>query len=323
MKKLALVLAVALLAVPAFAATVTVVPTGPGTADINYDNNGEDVAAYAIDIMLSAGDINEVTNFHVGVSTAADPGYGIFPANFDRFITVNGAGDVDNWGVAGYTPAADVNDKGAVTMNGVTIELGALYKGDANKPAGTGTLCSISVTEGCDVTLAQNTIRGGIVLANAGAPASVTLNGATIAPIGPGECFPSTDPAYSDWVAFGKPECWCLTTQCHGDADGLKEGSAKGGYKRVFLGDLDILIAGWNIIEPPHASSTGSIMDVPNGICADFDHLQEGSTKGGFKRVFIGDLNILIANWNIIEPPHASSTGSVATDCPGDIDPQP
>lgn len=315
MKKYALLLVVALLAAPTFAATVSVVATGSGTADIVYNNDGEDVAAYAIDITLSAGDINEVTNFAVGVSTAAAPGYGIFPANFDRYITVNGQGDVDDWGVAGYTPAADPCDKGAVASGGVTIELGALYKGDPNKPAGSGTLCSISVTETCDVHLALNQIRGGIVLADASAPASVTLNDGHI-DVGTGECLAPDAPGYADWVAFGRPECWCVMSQCKGDADGIMEGSPITGKKRVFIGDLNILIAAWNVLEPPKGPG---IATVTNGICADFDHIMEGSPITGKKRVFIGDLNILIQNWNKLEPPKGPG---VPKDCPGtSIDP--
>jgi len=309
MKKLALILAVALLAAPAFAVQVSVVPTGPLTADIVYDSQGEDVAAFAIDIDLSAGDINEVSNFHVGVSTAADPGYGIFPANFDRFITVNGQGDVDNWGVAGYTPLADPNDKGE-NPTGITIELGALYKGDANKPTGTGVLCTITVTEACTATPKLNAIRGGVVLTGAGAPASFTGVPGDITG-GGDECITPDKPDYNDWVAMGKPACWCFTTHCKGDADGLKEGTVKGGYKRVFINDLNVLIAGWNVLEPPQGPG---IDTVAGGICADFDHAQEGTVKGGYKRVFINDLNILIANWNILEPPQGPG---IATDCPG------
>lgn len=312
MKKYTLILAVALLAVPAFAATVTVVPTGPGTADIMYDNQGEAVAAYAIDIVLTAGEVNDVSNFHVGVSVAGADGYGIFPANFDRFITVNGQGDVDDWGVAGYTPVADVNDKGAVQANGITIELGALYKGDANKPANTGTLCSIQVTEGCTATPVLNTIRGGIVLANAGAPASVTLVEGIIPPIGPADLFPSDHPSYNDWVSFGKPECWTYTTHCLGDADGKKQGSAKTGYARVSTDDLNILISAWGVKEAPAGPG---ILSVDGAICADFDYLAQGSSKTGYSRVSTDDLNILIAAWGVKDP------GLVIEGCPGTLEP--
>jgi len=312
MKKYALILAVALLASPVFAATVTVVPNGDLKADIMYNNNGQDIAAFALDITVSGGAvITEVNDFHVGVSVVGSAGYGIFPANFDRFITVNGAGDVDDWGVAGYTPVADVNDKGAaggLGSSAITIELGALYKGDANKPAASGKLCSITVSAGCDVTLAENAIRGGIVLTNAGAPASVTLNGATIPS---GECLLPNAPGYAAWVAFGKPDCWCFMTQCHGDADGVTEGSTITGKKRVFIADLNQLIAAWNVLEPPKGPG---ILSVPNGICADFGHDQEGSGITGIKRVFISDLNILIANWNVLEPPKGPG---VPKDCVG------
>lgn len=325
MKKYALILAVALLASPAFAAVHIIVEdadgAGPGlVANISYqtDSAAEKVAAFALNVDVTAGAIIEVNDFHVGVSVAGNTGYGIFPANFDRFITVNGNGDVDDWGVAGYTPVADVNDKGVLGGLGdpnIVIEMGALYKGDGNAPPTTTKtlLCTLTCSEGCTMKVTPNAIRGNVVLEGA-TEATLDLSMAT-AEIGGGECFPASDPGYAAWVTFGKPRCWCYKTQCHGDTDGLKEGGVVTGFKRVFIADLNLLIAAWNVPEPPKGPGIASIT---NGICADFGHDQEGGVVTGFKRVFISDLNILIANWNIPEPPKGAG---VPKDCPGSIDP--
>jgi len=123
------------------------------------------------------------------------------------------------------------------------------------------------------------------------------------------ECFPVCHDDYAEWVRVGRPECWCFVSQCVGDADGLPEGSDKAGHKKVFLNDLAILEAAWDVKEPPDGPGIAS---VDQGICADFDHKAEGSTKAGFKRVFIQDLDLLVANWNVLEPsndPNASGPG--------------
>lgn len=334
MKKYMLMLAVALIASPALATvTVSMVDNGDLTADINYEVVGEvnNVAAFAVDIAVDGGAvITGISNFHTGVSVAGSAGYGIFPANFDRYITVNANGDVDDWSNAAYTPAAEAGDKGAlggIGTSGITIELGALYKGDGNAPAASGTLCTIAVDTGCNVDLEGNAIRGGVVLEGAGTPSSVVYVDGSIG--GDVECFPSSDPAYDDWVALGKPDCWCLTTQCHGDADGLKEGGTKTGFWRVHFRDLNTLLAGWNTLEPAASGPSGpgittvqftDATGTVEGVCADFAHDAEGGPKTGFYRVHFSDLNILIGSWNIKEPTFGPG---LATDCPGDIDPEP
>ena len=114
------------------------------------------------------------------------------------------------------------------------------------------------------------------------------------------DCFPSDDPHYLDWVAFGKPDCWCYARQCHGDADGLKQGSVVTGYMYVSTDDLIRLAAAWQIKEPPKGPG---ILSLPGGICADFNHAQQGSIVTGYMRVSTDDLIILANYWQIKEPP--------------------
>jgi hypothetical protein len=96
------------------------------------------------------------------------------------------------------------------------------------------------------------------------------------------ECFPSTYSTYSDWLALGKPPCWCQPYQCDGDADGATEGIFK---YRVYGEDLALIIENWK----------KKIDDPTLNPCADIDHKDSGGlTK---YRVFTGDLNKVVVNW--------------------------
>ena len=86
MKKLCGLLAVLLAASPVLAAVrITAQPDGNKVA-ICYATDGEKVRAFALDITVDKGLITGISDFMRGESTAAKPGYGIFPANFARFI---------------------------------------------------------------------------------------------------------------------------------------------------------------------------------------------------------------------------------------------
>jgi hypothetical protein len=97
-------------------------------------------------------------------------------------------------------------------------------------------------------------------------------------------CLRCTAPEYPDWVAWGKPVCWCYPYQCRGDIDGR---SALG--KRVTLADLNLFKRAFN-------QSEMWIKLVPNGICADFNHR---SSLG--KRVTLADLNEFKKYFNVAE----------------------
>lgn len=120
-------------------------------------------------------------------------------------------------------------------------------------------------------------------------------------------CLQYCDKGYLDWVLFGRPDCWCYPRQCYGDSDNVTEGSQKTGYFYVHYDDLNVLLAAWNVNEPPIgpgiATVTGPGPKFTPGICADFAHDQEGGPKTGYFRVHSNDLNKLVASWNIAEPP--------------------
>jgi hypothetical protein len=294
MKKLSLVLAVLLLTTPAWAAVqITVVPDGK-TATIKYATDKK-VRAFALDITVDKGVIEKISGFIRGESTKEEPGYGIFPANFARSIVVNSdTGQVATWDVNDYTPVAHATDPcalGGLGTKGITIEMGALYyptdDSSPNAPPNQGTLFMLTLSETAKLTIKANEIRGGVVLTNGERATLQITEAAGIAAAGVA-ALASTDADYAEWVAVGKPACWTFPRQCHGDADGLREGDTQKGFHYVGMKDLSVLTAAW---------MKSDLSSIPNGICADFAHDQGGDAKNGFYRVGPTDLNILVHYW--------------------------
>jgi hypothetical protein len=95
------------------------------------------------------------------------------------------------------------------------------------------------------------------------------------------ECFPSNYSTYNDWVALGKPDCWCELYQCDGDADGGTETFFK---YRVYGKDLGLIVDNWKRkIDDP-------LLDA----CADIDHKAETFFN---YRVYGKDLAMVVTNW--------------------------
>jgi len=298
MRKVIFILAVVMLATPAWA-TVAITATDLGDGKVAIDYSGTElVRAFALDITVDAGTINAISDYAVGDD---NNGYGIFPANFSRHITVDAAtGEVIDWAVEGYTPVASADDPGALGglgTNGITIEMGSLY--DTKAPATEGRLCIITCSESCKLTVAPNATRGNVVLEDT-SEATLDMTGATDIVIGGTGGY--TGPQPDEWQAVGQPDCWCASInprQCHGDTDGISQGKQK---YWVSTNDLDVLIAAWNkSFEQIDGQAAGN---VPL-ICADFDHLPQGKNK---YRISTNDLDILIANWQAADLPVA--------DCP-------
>ncbi len=104
-----------------------------------------------------------------------------------------------------------------------------------------------------------------------------------------------------EWVSVGVPDCWCYPRQCHGDADGQKEGSSKSGYFYVYYNDLNTLSASWQ--KDPNEEGFD--------ICADFDHAADAN---GF-RVGQGDLDILNTYFQVKEPLDGNGIDPNCLDC--------
>jgi len=270
--------------------TITVTKISNTKVAINYNATTESqlVRAFALDILATGGNIIDINDYAIGDDSR---GYGVFPANFNRYITVNPTtGEVEDWGVPGYTPVAPPDTPGALGglgTNGITIEMGSLY--DTGAPSKTGMLCTITVSEGTTkLCVKGNAIRGNIVMEDGSERVPVEACYHIDC-----DCFPSTFTTYFDWVMYGKPDCWCNSAamcggpssqlgdyQCDGDGDGKTEGALK---YRVFSKDLGVMVSQWK----------KKIAEVTNP-CADFDHKAEGAMK---YRVFSKDLGVLVANW--------------------------
>jgi hypothetical protein len=324
MKKLSFILAALLFAAPAWATVrITVEPSGT-TAAVKYATDGEKVRAFALDITVDKGVITAISGFMRGESTQDQPGYGIFPANFARYITVDPAtGEVAQWDVNDYTPVADPCDPGALGglgTSGITVEMGALYyptdDASPNAPLNQGTLFTLTLSEPAQLTVKLNELRGGVVLTNPDVPAVVNLTQAAgISIAGSGGVLAPSNPEYAEWVAVGKPACWTYPRQCHGDVDGLKEGDAQTGFHYVGMNDLKVFNAAWKVMEPPVGPGIASI---ENGICADFAHDRGGSAGSGVYRVGPTDLNRLVEYWLVKEAPAGPG---VPADCGGNLQP--
>jgi hypothetical protein len=295
MKKIIFPLVVAMLTSPVWATvSITVTDLGNNKAAIDYSGT-ERARAFALDITVDAGTIEAISDFAVGDDNG---GYGIFPANFSRYITVDPTtGAVSDWAIEGYNPVANADDPGALGglgTNGITIEMGSLY--DTQAPALEGRLCVLTCSEAANMTVTLNATRGNVVLEDA-SEAVVDLSGATEIPFGAVAVGTMVAPQNDEWTAVGQPACWLTAVnprQCHGDADGKAQGPNS---YWVSTNDLDILIAAWNKTYDEIKGQT--INGVPL-ICADFDHASQGSNKF---RVSANDLDILIANWQLAGQP--------------------
>ena len=217
MKKVFCAMVVVFLATPIWAnIVITATDLGEGVVAIDY--SGTDLArAFALDITVDTGEITAINEFEAGDDNYR---YGIFPANFSRYITVLDTGEVKSWEDPNYTPVADANDPGAlggIDTNGITIEMGSLY--EVNAPPLEGRLCTITCNQSCLLSVTTNATRGNVVLEDAN-EAIVDLTGATDVPVTIGPAYTGTHP--EEWEAVGRPACWMSSInprQCHGDAE--------------------------------------------------------------------------------------------------------
>jgi len=212
MKKMIFVLAVLFVTAPAMAGVVVeVVDLAAGCqVNINYDANGTgNIRAFGLDITADGGATIDAID---GLS--AD--YVIYPGS----IVINN-NEVNDYG----TPVAEAGLGGALEglgYSGITIEMGSLYEmGVDPAPAATGTLCTLTLSGLCNVTIEENTARGGVVMEDPSADADPTLNGGAVT-----EC---------------ELACWSHTCQPQGDAttDGV-----------INLADLAALKAAWGSSSP-------------------------------------------------------------------------
>jgi hypothetical protein len=302
MRKIVLALAVLLLAAPTWAAVnvdcVLVPVPGPNyVVAVTYEvTDTNDIRAFGIRIDVNNG----ATISDIDVN---DTDYYIFPGSIDINDTT---GEVDANGSA----VAD----GGNGQSYMILEMGSLYAAeDAKhpiKPPQSGTICTFKVSKECVVTLSRDAERGGVVMEN-GSDYAGSLGSVIVLY---DDCMSRSDPNWAEFDFVERPECWCYPRQCHGDADGKKEGSFLAGYWYVGEDDLDIMSLGWLVKDTENGGR--GILDLEVGgvpvACADYTHSQEGSFLAGYWRIGEDDLDEMSLYWLKKE-----GTGEeAATDCP-------
>ena len=310
MKKSIYALLLLMLAAPVMAANVviTVVPDGsnPLIGAINYTTDAN-VSAFGLKVAASGCDIVDVNGYFEGDCNSTSKGFGIFLDSING-IDIDEDGTVLGWG----SPVANPNSPGAegsgIDTNVVVLGLGALYEEGYHPYPRSGTICKIRVDETCVVCVtAESTYRGGVVM-ESGDSVDPNVTGANDVLLGT-ECYAGR-PDYSEWVAVGRPRCWCYPRQCHGDADGIQHPPGKFNIPPphwVGTPDLNVLLGAWK-----KASSATKYVKDGQGYylaCADFDHIEHPAGKFNnppIHRVGTPDLNILLYYWKEAHVPDAN-----------------
>ena len=281
MKKLILILAIALCASQALAvldvnvakvgSTVTVYYAGAGTSEATRPR------AFALELTLDGtGTFDSFASYKTGESTAASPGYGIYPAT----IIIDSAGNVTDDG----TPLAASGDPGAgdgLASSHIVLEFGSLYYGEPNAPLTAGTLCVLNITPG---TSTQVTMVGedNFRITDGVDDAGVVFEDGSTYKVNVGGGGPV-------------PDCWDTVNECGGQMKG--DANCDGGVNFVDLGLLKVAIF----------SSSGDGSGRYN-CCADFNH----DLACNFIDLGIMKANIFTSGWT-------PATGN--TNCPAGAQP--
>jgi len=281
--------------------------------DASTEPNGVPVRAFALDITVDSGAI--ITDVNDNISSD----YYIYPGS----ITIVD-GNVTNYGTAVCANSYPGTLNGLNT-GGVTVEMGALYDiSDSNNAPGlTGDLITFTVDTECCVTIAENTIRAGVVSETYTTDVDVNAPGYCVVP-GPVICLPDDGnyviqraemQKYHDagYYLIGSAELdsWCTPYQCDGDASVSTEGYQK---YRVFSQDALILGNNWKTKLAPYSS--GGIDYPAADPRADLNHDDEGYQK---YRVFSQDALIMGNHWKWKDTAYSSggiNYPAMPGDCP-------
>jgi hypothetical protein len=135
------------MASPALAAvTITCEQPDPNIPEIiiSFDNDGDPcVRAFALDITVSDGNITDVN--------CTNSEYYIYPGS----ISIDSGGSVSDWGSCLCSAGDHPDTLGGLDTNGVTVEMGSLYEGDA-APSQSGELLRITIDTTCTVSIDEN-----------------------------------------------------------------------------------------------------------------------------------------------------------------------
>ena len=295
MKKTVFVLLVLMLAGPVMAENVviTVVDEGNDIAAIKYTSD-VNVRAFALDVNVTGASVVDVNQYFEGDCNATKKGFGIFLDTISG-IDINDAGVVQVWG----SPVANANSPGAtgtgIGKSRVILGMGALYE-KGNQPALSGTICKFRVDGACTVCVTEEEeFRAGVVLED-GNGTTPNLTGACGVGISQEDCYVG-EADEDEWIAVGRPKCWCYPRQCHGDADGYQVAASKT-TPAHWVGDPDL-----NVLATAWKKPLNEVKDVNDAqgfylACADFDHTEVAASKTTpAHRVGDPDLNILSSYW--------------------------
>lgn len=277
MKKLALVLVLAM-SVPAMAAlTFTAEDIGDGQLKISYTGEAGD-APRGIALRLTI----------TGDGTIAPDAAVAVDAAYNTYIDY-AASNPANFAVGDGHPLAKVGEAGALEVPGaeVSVSMGVLDE-DGNQDAGPENadpliILQLAGTGTVNVEICADTLRG----PDSGVVGSVLesnlqdgcINADVVIP-GAETCMKDTNPDFDTWDGLGRPDCWCYAKQCKGDADGL---SQVNDLLAVFTDDLAIFVSAYAQPTLPEG-----------GVCADFDHQAQ---VNDLLRVFTDDLAIFVGSY--------------------------
>ena len=245
---------------------------GPASFCCQWNSSGFEPGYYYVEAALQSTDGNtldrETRRFGLGICSGQITSLSANPllAQVGKDITINLTfSNVGTVNITGNARIKILNSSGDV-LDQFDHPIADL---PPTKSASFSNIWKVSQAGPCDIL--------GYVSYDSGATEPVTIR------INDAGCFPSTNSAYNDWVALGKPTCWCTPYQCDGDADGIDSGGIN--KYRVFTGDLNLIVTNWK-------KKTG---DATLNPCADIDH--KDSSGINKYRVFTGDLSVLVANW--------------------------
>ena len=150
---------------------------------VSYDASTEPtpVRIFTLDITVDNG--TKIVSMPL---ESFNPDYWVYPTS----VSVNPTtGQVDNYGSpivdkSMYELGSDAYNgtQAGLGTSGVTVEMGSLYKPDVDpSPAPTGGLFTFTVDKGCNVTIARNQLRQGVVMEGAVPPSAFNSPGCTVA----------------------------------------------------------------------------------------------------------------------------------------------
>ena len=256
----------------------------PATAAVNFTASDAGSGKLQIAYTTTDGDLPRGVALRVSLSDGARVDFAapvVVEPKFNTFIDWAYSNPL-NYQVGNGNPLALPTAAGALTgdASDFSICMGVLDQagGQAAGPA-SATLITLQLKGGTTghtaVTISGDVFRGlssgvagGEFLSNLPITTEINFTPCEC------QCLKYSAPFYNDWVAWGKPVCWCHERQCRGDVDG-----------KSFLGK-PVVIADLNIFKAAFNKTNEVLKMVPNGICADLNH---AAFLG--KRVTLADLN--------------------------------